>query len=33
MFKFFGVGKEEEYVDILENEDEIIDSSLINDEI
>jgi len=33
MFKFFGVSKQEEFEDILEDDDQISDSSLIDDEI
>jgi hypothetical protein len=33
MFKFFGVSKEEEYEDILENDEENPDSSEFSDEV
>lgn len=33
MFKIFGVSKEEEYADVLEKEEEDLDSSEFNDEI
>jgi len=33
MFKFFGVSKEEEFEDILDDDEQISDSSLSDDEI
>lgn len=33
MFKFFGVSKQEEFEDILEDDDQTSDSSLLDDEI